>query len=138
MRSRCHAVVPCRTKASAVVVVDASGSGKVVAGWASGLLGVPAAAEQPDHAPPVAVAADELGARDQRELLRGEVGVRGLVGVGVVDAGRGHVEQQLAAVGHRLGEVDELEDLRAAELRHLDRSHRADPNAAAPGAPSGR
>ena len=52
------------------------------------LLGVAAAVEQADH--PLAAAdrrADELRARDQRQLLGGQVGVLDLVGVGVVDAG---------------------------------------------------
>ncbi len=47
------------------------------------LLGVAAAVEQPHD--PLATAdrgADELSARDQRQLLLGEVGVLDLVGVG--------------------------------------------------------
>ena len=43
--------------------------------------------------------ADHLGARHERQRLRREVVVGGLVGVGVVDAGRGHVEQLQRARG---------------------------------------
>ncbi len=89
-----------------------------------GLLGVPAVAEQRDHPAPFGVAPDDLGPWDERDLLRRQVVVGGLVGVGVVDAGREDVEQHEAAVSGRCREVGDLEDLRPTEATHLDRSHR--------------
>ena len=96
------------------------------------LLGVPAVGEQRDDPAPVRVAADHLGARDERELLRRQVVVGRLVGVGVVDAGRADVEQQQRAARLGRGQVDELEDLGAPEPLHLDGAHRADSNALFP------
>jgi hypothetical protein len=60
------------------------------------LLRVPAAVEQADDAPAAADrSAHELRARDQRQLLLGEVGVLDLVGVGEVQAGGGDVGELL-------------------------------------------
>jgi hypothetical protein len=38
-----------------------------------------------------------------------------VVGVGVVDAGRADLVEPLAVPGHRVGQVDDVEDLGAAE-----------------------
>jgi hypothetical protein len=87
------------------------------------LLRVAAAVEQADHPRPAVGAADELGARDQRQFLRGQVAVLRLVRVGVVDAGGAHREQPLAGTRLRLGDVDDLEDLGTAEAGDLHGSH---------------
>ena len=73
-------------------VVDPSGSANVGSRVGQRLLGVPAGGHQRDHPAPVRVDTDHLGARHERERLRREVVVGRLVGVGVVDAGRGDVE----------------------------------------------
>ena len=87
------------------------------------LLGVAPAGEQRDDASAVRRTADGLGARDEGQGLRGEVAVLALVGVGVVDAGRAHLEEDGAALGDRDREVDDLEDLRPAEAGDLDGTH---------------
>jgi hypothetical protein len=91
------------------------------------LLGVPPGGDQRDHPPPVRVDTHHLGARDEREALRGQVVVGRLVGVGVVDPRRGHVEQQQRTLRRGRRQVDELEDLWAPEPPHLDGSHRQRP-----------
>ena len=101
VRSRCHAVVPCSTKASAVVSSTSSGSAKVVAGWARACSAYPPSPSSATTRRPSAVAPDDLGPWDERDLLRRQVVVGGLVGVGVVDAGREDVEQHEAAVSGR-------------------------------------
>ena len=103
VRSRCQAVVPCSTKASAVVSSTESGQRERGRRVGDRLLGVPAIGEQRDDAAAVVVAADDLGARDERELLRGQVVVGGLVGVGVVDAGCAHLEPQQRLAGSGAG-----------------------------------
>ena len=70
------------------------------------LLGVAAAAEQRRDAAAVGGAAADLGARDQRQRLLGEVVVAGGVGVGEVDAGAGDLDQDLALAGRRVVELD--------------------------------
>ncbi|HZH22892.1 MAG TPA: hypothetical protein VEZ18_22145 [Geodermatophilus sp.] len=44
-------------------------------------------------------------------------------GVGVVDAGGAHVEHLLAVRGLRIGQVDDVEDLGAAEAGDLHSTH---------------
>jgi hypothetical protein len=87
------------------------------------LLGVTAAPEQADHPGTAVGAAHELRTRDQRQLLRREVAVLRLVRVGVVDAGRADGEQLLAVPRLRVGQVDDVEDLRPAEAGDLHGSH---------------
>ena len=47
--------------------------------------------------------------------------------VGEVHARRGNVEQLLAVSGDRIGQVDDVEDLGAAEAGDLDGSHAGEP-----------
>ncbi|GMA84954.1 hypothetical protein GCM10025868_02040 [Angustibacter aerolatus] len=93
-------------------------------GVRGGDLGVPAAAgQQRDDASSVVGAAHDLGAGHQRQGLRREVGVLGLVGVGEVDARAGDGDAH-EAVGRRLGQVVvEGQDLGSAELGDLDAAH---------------
>jgi len=87
-------------------------------------FGVAAATEQPHHARAAADrAADELRTRDQRQLLLGEVGVLDLVGVGKVDSCGAHLVELLAVARCRLGEVDDVHDLGAAEAGDLHGTH---------------
>jgi hypothetical protein len=80
--------------------------------------------EQPDDARAAAHGAPhEFGARDERQGLGGEVGVLDLVGVGEVDPRGAHLVQLPAGPGLRLGQVDDVEDLRPAEPRDLHSSH---------------
>ena len=86
--------------------------------------GVAAAVEQSDDALTAADRrADELGAGDQRQLLRGQVAVLDLVGVGEVDARGRDVVELLAGPGRRVGEVDDVQDLGAAEAGDLHGTH---------------
>ena len=87
------------------------------------LLCVAATAEQGDDAAPVGGAAAHLGARDQRQLLLGQVVVAGRVRIGEVDPGAGDLDQDLALAGGRLVDLDRLEQLRPAEFLDLDRLH---------------
>ena len=73
------------------------------------LLGVAAAVEQPHD--PLATTdggADELSARDQRQLLLGEVGVLDLVGVGEVNSCGLHLVELLTGPREGVGQVDEV------------------------------
>ena len=72
--------------------------------------------------------AHDLGPRDQRQLLRGEVGVLGLVGVGVVDPAELHTDQQLAGTGDRVRDLVRHQHLGPAERPHDDRPHSTDPS----------
>ena len=91
-----------------------------------GAIGVPARARCGEAAQPPAVsgAPDDLGTRDEGELLRREIGVLDRVGVGVVDAGR--IDLEHLEPGDRIGvrEFDEFEDFGAAEAGDLDGAHR--------------
>ena len=124
MRSRCHAVAPCRTSGERLLVGDPVGHRPGQPRRGDHLLARTRRREQPDH-PRSAVRrrADELRARDQRQRLLGEVAVLRLVGVGVVDAGRGDLVQLLAVPGHGVGQVDDVQDLGAAEFGDLHGSH---------------
>jgi hypothetical protein len=87
-------------------------------------LGVAAAGQQPDH--PRAAArrgADELRARDQRQLLRRQVAVLGLVRISEVDPAGRDVEQLLAVRRDGVGQVDDVHDLGAAEAGDLHSTH---------------
>src|SRR5688500_10851286 len=55
---------------------------------------------------------------------------RGLVGVGVVHAGGGDVVELLAGTGLRLRDVDDVEDLGAAETGDLHGTHVTEANRA--------
>ena len=101
------------------------------AGRRHGVLRVAAGADERDDALAVDLARD-LAARDQRQLVGGEVGVLAGVGVGEVDAGAADADQHLALAGLGDGRVlDELEHLRAAERGDRDRAHR-EPHATVP------
>ena len=86
------------------------------------LLGVPAG-DQRHHPATVRCGAGDLGAGDERQGLRGEVGILGLVGVRVVDPGVVDVEEQLVGVRHRIGHVGELQYLRSTELPNDHGAH---------------
>ena len=86
-------------------------------------LGVPARADEPEQPVPGFVAPDDLAARDHRQRLLGEVGVLGLVRVGIVDARGEDVHDDLAVARLRIGQVAHDESFRAAELGYLDRLH---------------
>jgi hypothetical protein len=90
------------------------------------LLRVAAVAEQAQQPAARVVAHDNLAAGDQRQCLLAEIGVLGLVRVGVVDAGGEHVHHELVVAGLRVGQIPHHQGLRAAELRDLDRAHSAD------------
>jgi hypothetical protein len=51
------------------------------------------------------------------------LGRHGLMGVGVVDAGGGDVEELLAVPGDRVGQVDDVQDLGPAEAGDLHSAH---------------
>jgi hypothetical protein len=51
---------------------------------------------------------------------------QGLVGVGVVDARGAHLVELLAVPGDRVGQVDDVEDLGAAEAGDLHGTHAGD------------
>jgi hypothetical protein len=72
----------------------------------------------------------DLATGDERQLARREVGVLGLVGVGVVDADALDVDEDLAGPGHRIGQLDRREHLGSAELGHLHCTHVVFPLAA--------
>ena len=76
-----------------------------------------------DHPRALLGAPGHLAARDQRQLVAGQVGVLALVGVGEVDPGARHFDQDLALAAARAWAVGHLEDLWAAELLDLDRAH---------------
>ena len=76
------------SSASAVPSSTPSGIGNVSACGRRGVLGVAAGADQRDHALARVLAhARDLAARDQRQLVLRDVGVRARVGVGEVHAG---------------------------------------------------
>lgn len=105
-------------------VVDAVGHRERGDLGRDGLFGVPATAvEQRDDALAVRRAPDDLATGHERQLRRGEVGVLGLVGVGVVDADALDVDQHLTGPGHRIGQVDGREHLGSTELGHLNCAH---------------
>jgi hypothetical protein len=108
-----------------LAVLDAVGDREGQRREGDGLLGVAAARDERDDAAAVLRRAGHLGAGDEGELLRGEVGVLRLVGVGVVHARGADRDAELA--GLRLGRVDldGGEDLGSAELADLDRAHAA-------------
>ena len=87
------------------------------------ILGIAPARNERDHALPVHGAPGNLTAEHQRHLVAGEVRVLALMGVGEVQAGARHLDQNLAFAGLGLGQVDDLEHLGAAELFDLHRSH---------------
>src|SRR5206468_10580505 len=60
----------------------------------------------------------------ERKVSLREVGVRPLVRVGEVQPGAADLDEHLTVAGPRDGDVDELQDLRAAELVLPDGSHR--------------
>jgi hypothetical protein len=93
-------------------------------------LGIAAAGQQRDDAPPVRRPAHDLPARHERQLRRREVRVLRLVGVRVVHAGGADVEQHGALGRLRLGNVTLDEHLGTAELLDLDRAHPRDPSRA--------
>ena len=86
VRSRCQAVRPCTISASACPSVTSSGRAKVRSGNVSAFSAYPPVPTSDATRRPSAVSADDLAARDHRQLGRGQVGVLDLVGVGVVDA----------------------------------------------------
>jgi hypothetical protein len=96
------------------------------------LLGVPAGGDQRHDAATCGIAAHDFGARDERDLLRRQVVVGGLVRVRVVDPGRADVEQHQRTPWLGGGQVDDLEDLGTPEPAHLDGTHRGDSNAPFP------
>ena len=55
------------------------------------------------------------------------------MGVGEVDPGAAHLHEELAGMGHRIGQHGRLQDLGTAEAEHLDRSHTTDPSPAGTG-----
>src|SRR5262249_23264566 len=65
----------------------------------------------------------DLDTGHQGKARRCEVAVVGLVGVGVVDPRTGDLDEQLAGRGHRIRQLPELENLRAAESGDLDGTH---------------
>ena len=73
------------------------------------LLGVAAAAEQRRDAAAVRRTPADLGARDQRQRLLGQVVVAGRVGVGEVDPAARDLDHDLALAGRRIVELDVLE-----------------------------
>ena len=65
------------------------------------LLRIAAVGQERRDPPPVGRPAGDLAARDQRQLLLGEIVVSGHVGVGEVDPGAGDLDHDLAV--RRLG-----------------------------------
>ena len=123
VRSRCQAVAPWTRVVSAWASETSSGTSNSSSGSAAIFSRVAAGADEADEPAAGLVAHDRLGAGYQREGLLGEVGILGLVGVGVVDAGREHVEDALAGLRFRIGQVPDDEGLGAAELGDLDGAH---------------
>jgi hypothetical protein len=100
VRSSCQAVAPWRTTASACASLTPSGTGRVRTSCATTFR---RNRRRRAGRPPVGrrrPGADELRARDQRQLLGGEVTVLDLVRVGVVDPRRRHVVVLLAGDRH--------------------------------------
>ena len=93
--------------------------------WPGGqrLLRVAAAGQQRHHPAAVVEPADHLGARDERQRLAGEVVVVGLVGVGVVDAGRGDSQALRSPVGSGSGRSTSSSTSGPPNSRDLDRAH---------------
>ena len=88
------------------------------------VLGVAAgAAEGDDALAGVLAHAGHLAARHERQLLGREVVVAALVGVGEVHTRARDPDEDLAVAGLGDGQVDELQDLGAAELLLLDGAH---------------
>ena len=109
-------------------VVEAVGDREDAVGRRERVLGVAAVAGQRDHAlAGVGPHARDLAAGDQRQVLLLDVAVLALVGVGEVDPGAATWIRTWSLAGLRDGKVDELQDLRAAELALLDGTHRAAP-----------
>ena len=86
-------------------------------------LGVAAAGDQGDNPATICRRTDDFAARHDRQRRRRQVGVLGLVSVGVVDSRAADVDQQLTVFEYGLGHVSESEDLGSTELGDLNGSH---------------
>lgn len=106
-----------------VGAADPLGDRPVRAGVHDGAFRIAAPGHQRHHASPVAQGAHNLPAGDHRQGGLGQVGVLGLVGVGVVDPSGAHLHH--FGPRRRLGLVYlvQLEHLGSAELLDLDGPH---------------
>jgi len=86
-------------------------------------LGVAAARQHGGNPATVEGAAADLGAGNEWELGFGQVMVVALMGVSEVEARPSHLNHDLAAPRHRIGELDELQHLGSTELADLHGPH---------------